>query len=115
MSLTFVNKRNSPCSICLVWWNRDCANPPFRKTGWWNLAANGGAARVLSGSLNARYYYFHGEAWDGATWGTMDRRIAVINSAFNVCFDTIFEPNRIVGLLEVDTGPYRDFTVNLVG
>jgi len=51
---------------------------------------------------------------DGAYWGDASRRIAVINNAFNVCLDHIFEPNRIVSIRQIDTGSYTDYTLNLV-
>ncbi len=111
MSLHFVNRYPRPVSICILWYNTGC-NPPWRKTGWWNVSSGGGVT-PLTGNLNNRFYYFYAESNDGAYWGDANRRIAVTNNAFNVCLDHIFQPNRIVPLREIDTGPYKDFTVNL--
>lgn len=114
MSLTFTNKSNAAIvSVCLIWYNSGCTNPPFRKSGWWNIA-KGESKTVLTGDLNARYYYFHAEGTDGEVWGDNSRRVAVVDTAFDVCFDTIFEPNRIVGMNEIDTGPYLNYTINLI-
>lgn len=112
MSLHFVNRHRAPVSICILWYNTSC-NPPWRKTGWWNVNP-GGVATPLIGNLNNRYYYFYARASDGTYWGDPNRQIAVTTNAFNVCLDHIFEPNWIVPLKEIDTGPYTNFTVNLV-
>lgn len=113
MSIAFVNKHGTPLSICLVWYNPGCSNPPFRKTGWWNLAP-GEARTVLNGPYRNRYFYFYAEASDGSYWGDQRWRIAVTNNAFDRCAGDIFEPNRIVQLDEIDTGGAVNFTVNLL-
>ena len=113
MSISFVNKHGTPVSVCLVWYNPNCSDPPFRKSGWLNLAIGEGRP-FLNGAYRNKYFYFYAEASDGSYWGDPRFRAAVINNRFDTCFDTVFEPNRIVPLHEIDTGGAVNFTVNLL-
>lgn len=113
MGLSFINRRQSPVSVCLVWYNTGCGANPWRKTGWWNLGIGQGQ-QVLSGNLRNRYYYFHAEAWDGAVWGDDRWRFLITNNRFDICMDGILEPSYLAPFRELDTGDYTGFTVNLV-
>ena len=113
MSISFINKHGTPVSVCLVWYNPNCSDPPFRKTGWWNLP-NGDSRTVLNGAYRNRYFYFYAEASDGAYWGDPRFRIAVTNNAFDRCAGDIFEPNRIVTLREINTGGAVNYTITLL-
>lgn len=112
MTISFTNSHGTGVSVCLIWYNPGCADPPFRKSGWWNLAP-GQSVTALTGSYNNRYFYFYAEASDGSYWGDQRWRIAVTNNAFDRCAGDIFEPNRIVPLLQIDTGGSPNFLVNL--
>ena len=111
MGLSFINGFRAPVSICLLWYNPACS-PPWRKTGWWNLAP-GQSVQVLSGALNSRYYYFHAIASDSSYWGEPGRQILVTNSRFDTCLNGILEPSYNVAFKEIDTGPYSDYALTL--
>ena len=113
MSISFTNKHGVDLSVCLIWYNTDCVSPPFRKSGWWNIA-HGDTLTVLYGPYRNKYFYYYAEAADGAYWGSPNRQISVVTRAFDVCFDTIFEPNIIVPLNEFDTGHASNINITLL-
>lgn len=113
MGLAFINRHPSPVDLCLLWYNPVCADPPWRKTGWWYLPT-GHSLQVLTGNLNSRYYYFHARAANGNYWGQPNRKMLVSARAFNICMGDILEPSFLVPLHEIDTGQYSHFTVTLI-
>lgn len=111
MSLTFVNRRNAPVSIMVMWHETGC-NPPWRKGGWLTVAP-GASGIALDGDLNNRYFYFYARASDGSYWGSQKYHTLVPDNNFEACVDQIFEPSRLVPLLEMDTQGSKRVTVNL--
>lgn len=71
--LKYVNSCPFPVSLCIMWYSPNCPDGgDWTKKGWWNLAPNGGSAKVHSADLadvNRFWCDFiqgGGVTWDGS-------------------------------------------------
>lgn len=82
--------------------------------GWWNLPASG-CEVVLTGPLNARYYYLYavdyqaGGEWGGSAYMCTREKEFTIHGIED-CFARGFERT---GFVEIDTGEQQSWTVQL--
>jgi uncharacterized membrane protein len=89
----------------------------FEARGWWSIPP-GGRAVVYGHDLEDlnRYWYYYAEADDGAKWsGPYD--VLVSNKAFDLCYGAVSsadDPDRYIGMRELDIGDNDDYTVTLV-
>ena len=101
--------------VVFEWYRPNCPDGGnWQKKGWWSLEP--GECKTVFGpdlrSLSACYYYY-AEADDGSVWaGNIPE--SVPNRAFDWCATTSSSDSRTVGLREVCTGNFANYTVNLV-
>jgi uncharacterized membrane protein len=113
--LQFCNNYPADVWVCILWYHPGCPDGgDWEKAGWWHLAP--GECKVVFGDdledIN-RYWYFHGDAADGAFWAGAPT-IFVPFEAFDWCVDTASTDGFTVGLRELDVDGNDDMTVNLV-
>ena len=82
--------------------------------GWWNLTP-GSCNAILSGDLDARYYYIFARDWDkGGDWGgatPMCTQTKVFTiTGVEECASRGYETS---GFFEIDTGDEKTWTVQL--
>lgn len=112
MGLRFCNHSGVPVSVCIIWHTPGCPDGgDWSKAGWWNLA-NGECKEALVGNLRNRYAYFHAQGQDGRHWSG-PIVTAVPQRKFNWCLGVSSTDSRNRGFIQIDTGSYTDFTVNL--
>jgi uncharacterized membrane protein len=110
----FCNKTGSTVWVMFEWRFPNCSDGgDWKKKGWWQIAPQQTA--VVYGADVAALHscsYFYAESADGREWaGPIPEYVP--QRAFDWCVNTSSTDARRVGMREVCTGNFNNYTVNL--
>jgi uncharacterized membrane protein len=111
---SFCNRYSTTVWVMFEWRRPNCPDGGnWEKKGWWRIEP--GECKVVYGGdladLHAcSYYYAH--AADGAQWAGPYSE-SVPHTVFDWCANTSSTDARQVGMREICTGNYNNYTINL--